>query len=1636
MGFGQSRLRLIFAVAAVLVSFVGGAHATSTPAVSSISPSSGTTDGGTSVTITGSGFTGATTVTIDGVAVSGFSVINDGQINATTAAYTAQPPSTGGVYVSNGTNSGSGSAFTYNEPAATVTSISVSSGPSSGGTQFNITGTHFNYTTSVTVGGVAVQSFTVNSSTSITVVTAADTGTVTPTVTGISPNHGGTGGGTGVTITGTNFARVADVVVTNASGSPSATSSADQFTYKGVTGVLIGGTAATNVFVIDSTTLTATSPPGIPGVTGVLVTNGAGNSGSSGDSLYTYTDGGPSINTIGPEFGLTSGGTTIIITGAHFVPGTKRDGSTATTVTIDGIPATNVSVNSTATLSATVPADSAGAKSVVVSTVAGTATGSYLYIAPATPIITSVSPNGGSIANGGTTAGGTQVKILGANFTGATSVTFGGVAVSGFTLVSSGEIDTTTPTHTAAGAVDVVVTVVVPNGGGTFTGTGTGAFTYVIPPPVVTAVGPTVGTTVGGTVVTITGQYFGGATAVKFGGAAASAVTVNSAGTSITATSPPGSGTVDVTVTTPSGTSTTSSADQFTYGTPPPVVSSVSPSGGTVAGGTSVVITGTNFTGATGVTFGGVAATIVNVSATSITATTPAHAVGAVNVSVTTPAGTGTGGNLYTYGASLPTVTSISPASGTTLGGTLVTITGTGFSGTPNVTINGIAAGNVIVTSPTTLTAVTPAGTGTNDPVIVTTSVGPSAAAAIYSYVAPGTPTVSAPTVSPGGVSPGSGPTSGGTLITITGTNLTGATAVVVGGNAATGVHVVSSTTITATTPPGTVGAKDVVVTTPGGTVTAAAAFQYVTAAPTVTAVNPNSGSALGGTAVTITGTNFTGATAVTFGGTAAATFTVVNATTISATTPAHGAGVVAVAVTTPGGGTGTGNNLFTFVSSSPPTVTAISPNHGDVGGGTSVTITGTNFTNATAVTIGGAAVQFKVVVNSTTITATTGAHAAGVADTVVTTTSGTSATSSADQFTYTSKPTVSGISPNSGPSAGGTTVTITGTNLTGATSVLFGSTPATIVSNGPNSITATAPPGSGTVNVTVTTIGGTSAVSTPDQFTYSGVPTVTLVTPNAGPIAGGTRVTITGTNFTGATAVKFGATSATSFSVNSATSITAVSPAGSGAVDVRVTTPGGTSATSLADMFSYAKAATSLTLTSTPNPSVVGQPVTFTAKITGNSPTGTVTFTYNNAVIGTATLVNGIATLKISSLPAGSDSISASYPGDANNAADPESIIQVVQNNSDSANLRQMQLTVMPIVSNLSGQAISGAIDSAIGVGLGGDPQLLTPNGGGFTYYFDGTTQPQASNESGEKLTSSTQALTTPGGGGNSRIDDDFKALGFADRGSVSPVVKTGPLPTQMPRDWLAWVDVRGAGFGHSGAANDLNGTQVNVLAGLTRRVLPGFVIGALGGYEKFDFSSQAYNGVLKGSGYTAGAYAGLRLGAVRFDAAGAWSDINAADTAGTASGNFTGTRLLASGGVTGTFNWAGFGFEPSARVYALWEHENAYTDSLGTLQGAHEFDTGRASSGMKVDYPFATGAGTLSPYVGLYGDYYFTKDNAPNPGLTTILLLQGGGVRATGGITAAFAGGPQLSVGGEYSRVGSDTQIWTFRARGHVPF
>jgi hypothetical protein len=187
----------------------------------------------------------------------------------------------------------------------------------------------------------------------------------------------------------------------------------------------------------------------------------------------------------------------------------------------------------------------------------------------------------------------------------------------------------------------------------------------------------------------------------------------------------------------------------------------------------------------------------------------------------------------------------------------------------------------------------------------------------------------------------------GGTSVTITGTNFAAGATVTFGGTAATGVTVVSSTTITATTPAGSVGAVTVTVTVGGQSGSLASGFTYI-GQPTVTSVSPNSGSTLGGTAVTITGTNFAAGATVSFGSTAATGVTVVNSTTITATTPVGSAGAVTVTVTNLGAQSGTLANGFTYTVTSG--ITAPSNFSGALMGSVAPTyISGQQYYNATA---------------------------------------------------------------------------------------------------------------------------------------------------------------------------------------------------------------------------------------------------------------------------------------------------------------------------------------------------------------------------------------------------------------------------------------------------------------------------------------------------------------------------------------------------------------------------------------------------------------------------------------------------------------------------------------------------------------
>jgi hypothetical protein len=373
------------------------------------------------------------------------------------------------------------------------------------------------------------------------------------------------------------------------------------------------------------------------------------------------------------------------------------------------------------------------------------------------------------------------------------------------------------------------------------------------------------------------------------------------------------------------------------------------------------------------------------------------------------------------------------------------------------------------------------------------------------------------PTVSK--ITPNIGPSTGGTDITITGTNFVSGASVTIGQGdgpileaiPANNVVVVSSTEITATTGGGAkAGAWSLFVTTAGGTNVGAVKFTYSVPPPTVANVIPNSGSTRDPTTITITGTNFISGARVEIGqghgitGAIAATdVLVVSSTEIQAVTgnPAL-AGTFSLYVTT-SYGTSTANSDadFTYSVGQRPTVTAISPDSGPATGGTPITITGTGFDLESTVAIGqgngttGAIAATDVqLVSSTEITAVTGGGAkAGTFSLFVTTTGDISPASSA-HFTYT--PTVTSVSPNTGPASGGTNITIMGSGFQSPTTVAIGqgngttgaiaATNVDVVSS--NEITATTGGGAkaGTFSLLVVSNNVTSPGSFGAHFTYN----------------------------------------------------------------------------------------------------------------------------------------------------------------------------------------------------------------------------------------------------------------------------------------------------------------------------------------------------------------------------------------------------------------------------------------------------------------------------------------------------------------------------------------------------------------------
>jgi hypothetical protein len=251
-----------------------------------------------------------------------------------------------------------------------------------------------------------------------------------------------------------------------------------------------------------------------------------------------------------------------------------------------------------------------------------------------------------------------------------------------------------------------------------------------------------------------------------------------------------------------------------------------------------------------------------------------------------------------------PTISTISPSSGGTLGNSLVTITGTSLSRVTGVTFDGVAGTELIINSSTSIQVKTPSGSAGLKSVVVNSPSGNTTVANAFTYVLLPSPSISSLSVTRGLLA-------GGNTTVITGSNLDTATSVTFGGAAATIISN-TSTSLSVTTPAGTLGAKDVVVMTSGGSATQTSAFTYV-GVPTIAALSVTSGIGSGGTSTTISGT-YLDSTTIVYIGAETATIISNSSTAIVVTTRGGSDGAKDVIISN-AGGSAASIGAFTYFS-------------------------------------------------------------------------------------------------------------------------------------------------------------------------------------------------------------------------------------------------------------------------------------------------------------------------------------------------------------------------------------------------------------------------------------------------------------------------------------------------------------------------------------------------------------------------------------------------------------------------------------------------------------------------------------------------------------------------------------------------
>lgn len=691
---------------------------------------------------------------------------------------------------------------------------------------------------------------------------------------------------------------------------------------------------------------------------------------------------------------------------------------------------------------------------------------------------------------------GAVVTVAGNNLAEVTKVEFNGIEAP-FTVQSDTSLQVTVPDGAITGKVRLT----------TADGTSTSPANFKVL-PTIGSFTPASGAS--GTQVVITGTGLTGATSVKFGTVVASWIVVSD--TRIETAVPAGAATAKISVSTAGGTASSST----TFVTAPPTITTITAS---AKQGATVTINGTQFADVSSVAFAGpggaeVAASFTVSSTTKLQAVVPAGATtGAIRVA--TQLGSALSASAFKV---VPTLSGFTPSNG--VSGNTVRLTGTALTDVSQVLFGTAASLSYTVVSDTAIDAVVPE-TAITGKVSVTTPGGVATSTTSFTLE---TVTAFSPAASKQGAS-----------VTITGTGFVDVTGVAFSGASGpitASFSVVSATKVQAVVPPGTITGP-VTVTTALGSATSTASFKVL---PVIASFSPANG--VPGSPVHVIGTGLYGVTSVSFGA-ASATPSSLDDTALDVTVPA-GASTAKIVVTS-AGGSATSAQVFTIQSA--PSIASFTP--ASAVQGATITLSGSGFVGAQATVNGTAATISSVTTTSLKIVVPAGATSGPI---VVTNAAGSS--TSATNLLI--KPSISSFTPVVGGVGG--SVIISGGGFTGATSVKFGTKAAvfTVVSDG--SINTIVPTAAVTAKISVTT--PVAAVSSTSVFTVSSIPVVSGLSPSAA--SEGSTITLTGSNFAGATAVRFNGTAA-SFTLSSNTSITATVPEGASSGPISVLTAAGT---------------------------------------------------------------------------------------------------------------------------------------------------------------------------------------------------------------------------------------------------------------------------------------------------------------------------------------------------------------------------------------------------------------------------------------------------------------------------------------------